>query len=154
MLRMAAAVAALTLVLGLAGPSAVYAEIITVPPADPPDPAGSLPPPTVLRGSPPAAARPVPICPPGYTLSPDYGCVPPTNGDYTDNSPGYDYWPDYGFGYPFGGFSGFDHRADHPRRFARLHDGRGFHGRAGFHGAAKVGTLGVGTARMGGFGRR
>src|SRR6516162_1002989 len=76
MLRMAAAVAALTLVLGLAGPSAVYAEIITVPAADPPDSAGSLPPPTVLRGSPPAAARPVPICPPGYTLSPDYGCVP------------------------------------------------------------------------------
>ena len=154
------------LVLGLVGPMAVHAEIISVPPADPPDPAASLPPPTVLRGSPLAAARPAPICPPGYTLSPDYGCIAPSSGDYSENWPGYDYWPDYGYGYPFGGFPGFGFGDGRFHRFARLHGGRnfhgraafqgqaGFHGRAAFRGAARFGTPGGGIGHVGGFGRR
>jgi len=141
------------LVLGLVGPMAVHAEIISVPPADPPDPAASLPPPTVLRGS-PAAARPTPICPPGYTLSPDYGCIAPSSGDYSENWPGYDYWPDYGFGYPFGGFSGFGPGAGRFHRFAGFHGGHRFHGRAGLHSAAKFGTRGTGIGHMAGFGHR
>ena len=152
-------IVAFSLVLGLVGSIAARAEIISVPSADPPNTAASLPPPTVLRGSPPATARPVPICPPGYTLSSDYGCVAPSAGDYTENSPGYDYWPDYGYGYPFGGLPGFGFGAGR-HRFAGFHGGRGFHGRAafhsqaGFHGAARPGTPGAGIAHMGGFGRR
>src|SRR6516164_6514108 len=56
---------AFALLLGWLASTAVHAEIISVPSADPPDPA-SLAPPTVLRGSPPATVKPVPICPPGY----------------------------------------------------------------------------------------
>jgi hypothetical protein len=47
----------------------------------------SLSSPTVLRGSLPSTARPVPICPPGYTRSPDYRCIGPSDGDYTENWP-------------------------------------------------------------------
>jgi hypothetical protein len=94
------------------------------------------------------------MCPPGYTVSSDYGCVAPSGGDYTESGPGYDYWPDYGFGYPFGGFPGFGHGAGHPQRFARFHGGRGFHGRAGLHGAVKFGGFGTAAARSTGFGRR
>ena len=77
-------IVAFALVLGWLAPIAAHAEIISVPPADPPDAAASLPPPTVLRGSPPAAVRSVPICPPGYTVTADYGCVGPSGGDYTE----------------------------------------------------------------------
>ena len=42
---------------------------------------------SVLRGSLPSTARPVSICPPGYTLSPDYRCIGPSEGDYTENWP-------------------------------------------------------------------
>ena len=155
LLRTAAAIAALTLILGSAGPRAAFAEIIVVPPADPPDSPGSLPSPTVLRGSPPSAVSLVPVCPPGYTLSLEHNCVAPSGGDYTDYGPGYDYWPDYGYGYPFGGFSGFGFNRGHPHRFARFQGGRSFHGRAGFHGTAKFATHGAGVAPMGGgFGHR
>src|SRR5690349_2555243 len=97
----------LALVLALVGSIAVHAEVISVPSADPPSSAASLLPPTVLRGSPPSTVRSVPICPPGYTLSPGDGCIGPSSSDYTEGWPGYDYWPDYGYGYPFGGFPGF-----------------------------------------------
>ena len=194
--RIVAPTVAFALVLGLVGPMAVHAEIISVPPADPPnmaaslppadppnaaaslppaDPANaaaslppadppnataSLPPPTVLRGSPLATARPVPICPPGYTLSSDYdyGCVAPSAGDYTESSPGYDYRPDYGYGYPFGGYPGFGFGAGRFHRFAGFHGngfhGNGFHGRAAFHSAARFGRFSPGIGHMGGFGRR
>ena len=147
------------------GSIAVRAEIVTVPSAAAPDPAASLPPPTVLRGSPPSTANPFPICPPGYTLSPDYGsgCVGPSSGDYTEGSPGYDYWPDYGYGYPFGGFPGFGFDAGRFHRFAGSHNfhrfagvqnSRAFHGRAGFRGAAGFHGFGMGVGHAGGFGRR
>ena len=158
--RIVAPIVAVALVLGLVGPIAGHAEIVSVPPADPPSAPASLAPPTVLRGSPLATARPVPICPPGYTLSADYGCVAPSGGDYTeggpsyDNWPGYDYWPDYGYGYPFGGFPGFGRDAGRFHRFAGFHGGRAFHGRAAFHGAAKFGARAAGIGHMGGFGRR
>ena len=156
---------ALAFVCALVGPAAVRAEVVSVPPAPPSSSAASLPLPTVLRGSPPSAANPFPICPPGYTLSPDYGsgCVGPSSGDYTEGSPGYDYWPDYGYGYPFGGFPGFGfgtgrfHRfagSHNFHRFAAVHNGRAFHGRAAFHGAAGFHGFGTGVGHAGGFGRR
>jgi integrase/recombinase XerD len=61
-------------------------EVISVPPADPLSSAASLPPPTVLRGSPPSTARPVPICPPGYPLSPDYGWLRPAEERFTSRN--------------------------------------------------------------------
>jgi hypothetical protein len=152
----------LAFVFAFVGSIAVHAEIISVPSANPPDPAASLPPPTVLRGSPPATAIPVPICPPGYTLSPGYGCIGPSGGDYTEDWPNYDYWPDYGYDYPFG-FSGrgFGANRFHRfsgvhgfQRFAGVHNGRAFHGRAGFHGAAGFHGFGVGVGHAAGFGRR
>ena len=143
--RMLAPIAAVALVLGLVVPITVHAEIISVPPAAPPDPAAP-PLPTVLRGSPAAPARAVPICPPGYILSSDYGCVAPSGGDYTEGTPGYDYWPDYGFGYPFGGF-GFGATQGH--RFG-FHGGHRFHHRAGFHSAAKVSARSARNATYGG----
>lgn len=148
--RVVARIVAFALVLGLIAPVAVHAEIISVPSAAPPDPPGSLPPPTVLRGSPPAKVIPVPVCPPGYAVSADYGCVAPTGADYTEGAPSYDYWPDYGFGYPFGfGFStGRVHRS------AGFHGGHGFHRKAGFRSAARLGPHGAGMGHMGGFGRR
>jgi hypothetical protein len=168
----------LALVFALVGSIAVHAEVISVPSADPPSSAASLPPPTVLRGSPPSTARPVPICPPGYTLSPGYGCIGPSSSDYTEGWPGYDYWPDYGYGYPFGGFPGFGFGAGRFHRFAGFHGGgfhgggfhgggfhgggfhgggfhgAGFHRRAAFHGPARFGRFSPGIGHMGGFGRR
>ena len=82
---------ALAFVCALVGSIAVHAEIISVPsaevvsvpPADPTNAAASHPLPTVVRGSPPSTATSVPVCPPGYTLSPDYdyGCIGPSGGD-------------------------------------------------------------------------
>ena len=159
----------LALVFAMVGAIAVHAEVISVPTTDPPSSAASLPPPTVLRGSPPSTARPVPICPPGYTLSPGYGCIGPSSSDYTEGWPGYDYWPDYGYGYPlvgypgsgfgagrfhrFAGFHGFGFGAGRFHRFAGFHGG-GFHGRAAFHGAARFGRFSPGIGHTGGFGRR
>ena len=152
---MLAPIVTIALVLGLVIPITVHAEIITVPPAAAPEAAASPPLPTVLRGSLAAPDRQIPICPPGYTLSPDYGsgCVGPSSGDYSEGSPGYDYWPDYGFGYPFDGSPGFGFGASRFHRFAGFH-GHRFHHRAGFHNAAKVNTRSAGSAHMGGFGRR
>ena len=141
---------ALALFLGLAGPIAARAEIVSVPPAEAPSSAAALPPPTVLRGFPPSPPRPAPVCPPGYALSPDYGCMAPAPGGYAESWPGYDYWPDYWYGYPGFGFPGFDHpgfghRASHFHRFS---------GFRGFHNPARFGGFGIGVAHMGGFGRR
>jgi hypothetical protein len=152
MRRMLAPIVAVAIVLGLDVPMTVHAEIISIPPAATPDAAASPPLPTVLRGSLPSAASPAPICPPGYTLSPDFGsgCVGPSGGDYSEGSPGYDYWPDYGLGYPFGGF-GFGANRGH--RFG-FHGSHQYHHRPGFHSAAKVNARRAGSAHMGGFGRR
>ena len=154
----------LALVFAMVGAIAVHAEVISVPSTDPPSSAASLPPPTVLRGSPPNTARPVLICPPGYTLSPGYGCIGPSSSDYTEGWPGYDYWPDYGYGYPFGGFPGLGFGAGRFHHFAgfpgfgfgagRFHRFAGFPGRAAFHGAARFGGFSPGIGHMGGFGRR
>ena len=161
--KMVAPIVVLAVVFALTGSVAVRAEIISVPPEAASDPPASPPPPTVLRGSPASAARPIPICPPGYTLSSDYGCVAASGGDYTEGSPGYDYWPDYGYDYPFGGFPGFGFGADRFHRFAGVHsfhrfagvqNGRAFHGRAGFHSAAGFHSFGMGVGHVGGFGRR
>jgi hypothetical protein len=154
--RMLTPIVGVALLLGVVMPITVHAEIISVPPADPPDAAASLPPPTVLRGSPPSTASAVPICPPGYTLSPDFGsgCVGPSAGGYSEGSPGYDYWPDYGFGYPFGGFPGFGFGAGRFHHLAGFHGGQRIHHRAGFHSAAKLNTRSAGSAHMAGFGRR
>jgi hypothetical protein len=137
---------ALALFLMLAGPIAARAEIVSVPPAaEPPSSAEALPPPTVLRGFPPSPPRPVPVCPPGYALSPDFGCTAPAAGEYAEGLPGYDYWPDDWYGYPGFGVSGFGHRGG---RFHRFFGSRGFHHSARFSG------VGVGIGHLGGFGRR
>jgi hypothetical protein len=145
---------ALALVSGLVGSPAVRAEIISVPSAAPAEPGDPLPPPTVLRGSPPATVKPVPVCPPGYTVTADYGCVAPNGGDYSEATPSYDYWPDYGFGYPFGGFFGFDRGTAHSHRLTRFHGSRGFHGKPGFRSTARFTPHGAGMGHIGGFGRR
>jgi hypothetical protein len=152
-------IAILALVLALIEPTAGNAEIVSVPPADPPSSAAAPPPPTVLRGSPLSIPKAEPICPPGYTLSPGYGCVGPAGGDYASAWPGYDYWPDYGFGYPFGGFPGFGfagrfHRHAGFHGFHGLHASTGFHGRPVFHSTARVGGFGIAAGHTGGFGRR
>jgi hypothetical protein len=85
---------ALALVCALVGPIAVRAEVISVPsaevvsvkPADPPNPAAPPPLPTVLRGAPPSAARSVPTCPSGYTLS-GSACIRPSGGDHPEDEP-------------------------------------------------------------------
>ena len=146
--------AVFALVFTLVGSIAVDAEVISVPSADPPSSAAPLPPPTVLRGSPPSTARPVAICPPGYALSPGYGCIGPSSSDYSEGRPGYDYWPDYGYGYPFGGFPGFGFGADRFHRFAGFHSRGRFHNQASFDSAARFGGLSRGIGRMGSFGRR
>jgi hypothetical protein len=145
-------IATFAFVAALAGSIPGHAEIISVAPAAQPDPPASPALPTVLRGSPPSTASPVPICPPGFTLSPDFGsgCVGPSPGDYSEGSPGYDYWPDYGFGYPFGGFG----LGTTDGRRLGSHGGRRFHHRAGVHGVAKTGSARGGAGHMGGFGRR
>jgi hypothetical protein len=170
--KILSAVGALALVFALTAPIAVHAEIISVPSAAASDPAASLPPPTVLRGSPPTTAKAAPICPPGYTLSPGYGCIAPSGNDYAEGSPGYDYWPDYGWGYPFVGLPAFGAGAGRFHRFARLpgfrglpgraafhgragfHGPAGFHDPAGFHGPAGFGGFAAGAGHMGGFGHR
>jgi hypothetical protein len=136
---------ALALFLGLAGPIAARAEIVSIPPAEPPGSTETLPPPTVLRGFPPSPPRPVPVCPPGYALSPDYGCMAQAVGEYAEGSPGYDYWPDDWYGYPGYGYPGFGHRTGRFSRFRGLH---GLHHPARFNGVA--GRIGY----IGGFGRR
>jgi hypothetical protein len=94
------------------------------------------------------------MCPPGYTPSPDYGCVAPSAGDYAEGSPAYDYWPDYGWGYPFIWSPGFANRSGGFHHFARFHGGRAFHRGPAFHSAAKSGSFGAGIANIGGMGRR
>ena len=140
-------IGALALIVGLIAPVVVHAEIVSVPSAAPSDPAASLPPPTILRGSPLATAKAAPVCPPGYTLSPGYGCIAPSGGDYAEGSPDYSYWPDYGWGYPFVGLPAFGAGAGRFHRVARSPGFRGFPGRAGFHGSAGF----HGPARFGGF---
>jgi len=142
---------AFALVAGLAVPIAGRAELVSVPPADrAADPATSLPPPTVLRGS-PARPAPMPACPPGYSASADYGCVAPGGGEAEGGS-GYDYWPDYGFGYPVDGF--FVPGTLRPHRFAGPHNGHGLHRKAGFHPAARFAAHRSGMGHVGGLGRR
>ena len=94
------------------------------------------------------------MCPPGYALSADYGCVAPGAGDYAEGPPAYDYWPDYGFGYPFIGSPGFTNRGGRFHRFAGFHGGHGFHRKAGFRSAAGVAPHGAGIGHVGGLGRR
>jgi hypothetical protein len=135
-------IVALALLLGLTAPIAARAEVVSVPQAAPTGSAETLPPPTILRGSPPSPPKPFPLptCPPGYAPSADYGCIVPTGGEYAEGSPGYDYWPDDWYGYP-----GYGYRTG---RFARF---RGFRG---FNHPVRFGGHGVGVAHMGGFGRR
>jgi hypothetical protein len=66
----------------------VRAEVVSVLPADPPNSAASLSSQPVLRESPPSTARPVPICPRRYILSPGYGCIGPNDGDDAEDWPG------------------------------------------------------------------
>jgi hypothetical protein len=83
---------ALAFVCALVAPIAVRAEIVSVPsaevvsvkPADPRNPAAPPPLPTVLRGTPPSAARSVPTCPRGYTLS-GSACIRPSGGDHPED---------------------------------------------------------------------
>jgi len=96
------AIGTLAFVLGLVVPIAVDAEIVSVPSEALSSAVAALPPPTVLRGSPPSTAKSVPICPPGYTLAPGDGCLPPSTGDY-----GYPYsyawnWAGYPWGWGWG----------------------------------------------------
>jgi hypothetical protein len=112
-------------------------------------------PPTVLRGSPPAARPPAAqyTCPSGYDYDPSYGCAAPTSAynpyDYGD-------WPYYGFD----GFSSGGGRHGFSRGFA--HEvRRGFAPRFGRHlangfgrGFAHTGGFGHGFAHIGGFGHR
>jgi len=155
----------LALLFALVGSIAVHSEVISIPSADPPSSAASSQPPTVLRGSPPSTAGPVPICSPGYPLSPGDGCIGQGSSDNNQGWPGYDYWPGYGYGYPLDGFPGFGFGARRAPRFGGFraggfHAGRGFRagrgflGPAAFHGSARFGGFGTGAGRMGGFGRR
>lgn len=157
---------ALAVILGIVAPGTALAETVPDPPSATQSSAIASPPlPTVLRGSPPPIARPVPVCPPSYTVAPDYGCLPPAAGDYSGGWPEYDYWPSWGWGYGYGWFPGFggSHgftRFPHFRGFhgfvgfhgfTRFHSFRGFHGFAGFHGSR---FPGFGVGHMGGLGRR
>jgi hypothetical protein len=147
MRKIVSPIGVLALIWGLIGPIPGHAEIVSVPSAAPSSSDALLPPPTVLRGSPPSSTNLPPICPPGYTLSPGYGCIGPSAGDYAEGWPGYDYWPDYGYGYP-----GFGYGAGRFHRLARFRGFQGFHRPAGFHGAARLG--GAGAGHVGGFARR
>ena len=131
---------ALALLWGLPAPIAARAEIVSVAPVTPPSSAETPPPPTVLRGFPPSPPKRGPICPPGYALSSEYGCVAPTPAEYAEGWAGYDYWPDYWYGYP-----GYGYGASRSPRFRGF---RGFHHPVGFVGR------GIGVAHIGGFGRR
>jgi hypothetical protein len=140
-------IVALVLLLGLAGPIAARAEVVSVPQATLPNAAETLPPPTILRGSPPSPPKPfpAPTCPPGYVPSADYGCIAPAGGEYAEGWPDYDYWPDYWYGYPGYGypFSG--------RRAGRFHRSAGFRS---FQRPVRFGGFGIAAGHMGGFGRR
>src|SRR5215470_12944636 len=142
------AIGALVFVLGLVGPIAVDAEVISVPSEASSSSVATLPAPTVLRGSPPSTDKSVPICPPGYTVSPDYGCLAPSASDYPSGWQDYGYWPDYGWGwgwgYGYGGFSSF--RRSHG--FARFHGFRHFGHFAGVHHVARFRAFGVGAGHM------
>ena len=146
------AIGALAFILGLVGTIAVDAETISVPSDASSSTVAALPPPTVLRGSPPSPAKSVPNCPPGYTLSPGYGCLAPATGDYPSGAPDYGYWPDYGWGwgYGYGGFPFF--RRSHG--FAKFHGFRHFGHFAGVHRFAGFHGFVAGAGHMGGFGRR
>jgi hypothetical protein len=148
------AIGALAFVLGLVGPIAVNAEVISVPSEPSSSTVATLPPPTVLRGSPPSTTKSVPICPPGSYLASDYGygCVSPSAAAYPSGSVDYGYWPDYGWGWGwgYGGFSSF--RRSHG--FARSRGFRHFGHFAGAHGFARFHGFGAGAVHMGGFGRR
>jgi hypothetical protein len=139
--------AAVVLALGLAGPITARGEIVTVAPIAPSTSADTPPPPTVLRGTPPSAIRPVPfpMCPPGSLPSPGVGCVAPTEDEYAEGLPNYDYWPDYWYGYPGYGYSNFGVGRGRFRRF---------HGLQSSHRPAKFGGFKVGAVHIGGFGRR
>jgi hypothetical protein len=95
-------VGALAFVLGLVGSIPVDAEIISVPTEASSSPVAAPPPPTVLRGSPPSTDKSVPICPPGYTLAPGYGCLAPSTGEYPSDWQYYGYWPGWGWGWGYG----------------------------------------------------
>jgi hypothetical protein len=136
---------ALALALTMLMPIAVHAESAPAPTSAGQSPSiAALPPPTVLRGSPPNPARSVPICPPGYTMAPGYGCLAPPADDYSERGSGYDYWPYYGFDHGARRLHGFARS----RGFARFHDAAGFHGSARFHSA------GGRAGPIAGFGRR
>ena len=137
--------AALALGLALAGPITARTEIVTIPPLAPSSGAAELPPPTVLRGSPPAPRNSAQVCPPGAVPAPGTGCVAPASEDYAEGWPNYDYWPDYWYGYPGYGYSDFGYGRGRFRRFHGLHS---------FHRPARVGGFRIGAAHMGGFGRR
>jgi hypothetical protein len=145
-------IAALAFVFGLVCSTAVHAEITSVPSEASSSTAAALPPPTVLRGSPRSTEKSVPICPPGYTVSPDYGCLAPSTSDYPSGWQDYGYWPDYGWGwgYGYGGFSSF--RRSHG--FGRFHGFRHFGHFAGVHHFARFHGFGARGAHMGGFSRR
>ena len=146
------AIGVLVFVLGLVGSTAVNAEVISVPSEASSSTVAALPPPTVLRGSPPSTAKSVPICPPGYTVSPDYGCLAPPTGEYPSGSLDYGYWPDdgWGWGWGYGGFPFF--RGSHG--FARFHGFRHFGHFAGVHRFAGFRGFGAGAVHMGGFSHR
>lgn len=147
MLKSVLSIAAVALVLGLAVPITARGEIVTVAPVAPSTSADTPPPPTVLRGTPPSAIRPVPfpMCPPGSLPSPGVGCIAPTEDEYAEGLPNYDYWPDYWDGYPGYGFPSFGRRAG---RFP------GSHGFRSFHRTVKFGGFGTSTGHMGGFARK
>ena len=142
----------LVFVLGLVGSIAAHAEVISVPSERSSSTAAALPPPTVLRGSPPSTAKSVPGCPPGYTVAPDYGCLAPSTGDYPSGALDYGYWPDYGWGwgYGYGGFPFF--RRSHG--FAKFRGFRHFGHFAGVHRFARFHGFSAGAGHMGGFSRR
>lgn len=143
-------IGALAALVGSLGSIAVHAEIIAVPSAASSNTSAAIPPPTVLRGSPPRVAEPepVPICPPGYTFAPGYGCTVPSIADYASGWPNYDYyWPDSGWGDEW--FSGFRRS----RGFARFRSPGAFPRFAGFH-RSSIHGFGLSVGHIGGLGRR
>ena len=150
--RSLSAIGVLGFVLGLVGSTAVNAEVISAPSEASSSNVAALPPPTVLRGSPPSSANSVPICPPGSYLASDYGygCVSPSAAEYPSGSLDYGCWPDYGWGWGYGGFPFFrgSHGFNNFRGFRHFGHFAGVHRFAGFHG------FGARAGHMGGFGRR
>src|SRR5215469_16148668 len=145
-------IGALAFILGLIRPLVGDAEIISVPSEASSSPVAALPPPTVLRGSPPSTAKLVPGCPPGYTVGPDYSCLAPSVGDYSSGWQRYDYWPDWGWGWGWGYGRFPSSRGSHG--FARFHGFRHFGHLAGVHRFAGFHGFGTGAGHIGGFSRR